>query len=187
MALWQIVAIVCGAHIFMLLVSAYSLCDVSIYPYKQQQVSINVQPSATRSITVNNKSIPVQVSGKIRVVDGCTFQSDLTLTGPATPVYWYGGNLTDKNTAYRLTSLAQPVLSGNITFKFTDRAGESVSYTDFNEFRLFVVDSNEMIATASLPAPDAGFKAANSPSGPSAKKNSAALLVNTALLCLIFQ
>jgi undecaprenyl pyrophosphate phosphatase UppP len=68
---------------------------------------------------------------------------------------WYGGftnaasgvSLTDNQTL----PLTAPNKTAKLGFELTQEAGRAVSFNDFNEFRLFLVGLNQLLAKAVIP------------------------------------
>ena len=112
-------------------VMAYSLCDKQTFP---KATSIECKVAETSSIIKSNQTVMFKVQGYIQIIDGCSFRSNLSFSGSESP-FWYGGN-TGNNTAVRL-STDTVNSTGLQSFSLISNAGSWVSYTDFNEFRLY--------------------------------------------------
>ena len=136
------------------LAQAYSICSKTEYQYKGQNVSSPVQYSATRQFNLKGQTINVQISGTFEVVDGCAFKvTNLVLGGGNYTVGIYGGIIGSTATAVRLTEATLDSGAGPINrqFDFISAAGSAVSYSDFNQFRVFVPEAQALIGTADLP------------------------------------
>ncbi|KAJ3251047.1 hypothetical protein HK103_002912 [Boothiomyces macroporosus] len=135
-------------------VSAYSLCNPTNYPYKGQTVSVPIQPAAA-AVIVNQITVPVTVSGNIKVIDGCTFAvSNLAFSGPS--FIQFVGRLNSDTTgakAVLLTSALVPAtIMTNAQYTFVQTAGNWVSYNDFDIIELFDPASKSVIGVANMPA-----------------------------------
>lgn len=163
-----------GAH-------AYSLCTTAPYPLEGKTVNpIRIVQSQQ---SVNGQ--PYQVSGTITVNDRCTFSiQNFTYTGGPTTeaAVWYGG-FTNDALGVSLTEF-DPVPLGTTaakTFSFTTRAGASVSYNDFNEFRFFLPVSNQLLARGVIPGGvTPGSSSTTRPSGTTTSTASAVVTTNSA-------
>lgn len=136
---------------------AYSLCDPANYPYKGQNVSIELVQSSTKVLILNDltSSIPF-LSGTIQIVDGCTFQvRNLDLNASAVWNFeWYGAFKNGGDAAISLSATPLQISTRNSsiqTFAFKTIAGAAVSFKDFNQFRLYETKSKSVVATADLP------------------------------------
>ena len=67
---------------------------------------------------------------------------------------WYGGFTDDSASAVSLTDNVPVPVTLNRTsrsYSFTTVVGKQVSYQDFNQFRLFTLTNNMLLATATIP------------------------------------
>ncbi|KAJ3314708.1 hypothetical protein HDV04_005714 [Boothiomyces sp. JEL0838] len=134
-------------------VFAYSLCNTQNYPYANQVVTdVPFYTPGTVTITVNNQTVPVTVSGSVSVVDGCHFATkDLSFTGPSF-VKFVGRKATDTSGASAVLLSTSVVTSpSSQTYTFVSTAGNWVSYNDFDLIELFDPVSLAVIGIATLP------------------------------------
>ncbi|KAJ3254670.1 hypothetical protein HK103_007009 [Boothiomyces macroporosus] len=135
------------------LAASYSLCDKTNYPYSGQTVTVTLNPSPG-TITFRNQSIDPAVSGSITIVDGCSFQlsKDFTMNSLLTCT-WVGGKINgpkDGSDGLTLSNTQVTSASGGAVFQFITSVGNYASYKDFNQFRLYHVASQNVIATADI-------------------------------------
>ena len=155
------------------LVSSYSLCSRTDYQYKNQTTTSTFTNSATRQFQLQGQTINVQVSGTVEVVDGCSFKiTNLVLSGGNYTASIFGGIIGSGQTAVRLTdgTITSSDKPQTQTFEFIQAAGSAVSYADFNQFRLFVIDAQAMIATADLPGKVTGNQSPSTGGTPAATR-----------------
>ena len=173
-------------------ISAYSRCDPNVHPYSQSLAK--KQPVTAEIRSAKSFTSSLQVSGTIRVVDGCNFELVNFIFVPGANAYWFGGNGTDSN-AYRLSkSIVVPSVANSPaqSFSFIQDAGSAVSYTDFTQFRLFDPATNDLLATADLAVDKANPGSGNGPNAPpsnkpktSASESNQSLLYTRIFLALI--
>lgn len=142
--------------------TAYSLCDATNYPYSGAAAGSLEYPLV---MALDDKTSPVKATGKIQIVDGCTFAvKDFVYNGG--PSVWFGGNGTDTNGIRLSDTVVQPSANpSSATYPFRTAAGSAVSYNDFSQFRLFDEKSLTLVATANIGA----AKTTNSTTNPAAK------------------
>lgn len=163
------------------LCAAYSICDTAIYPYKDKNVTVSLVPSATRAVSgANNATIPVVVSGSVRVVDGCNFQAvGLVITGPATAQF-YGSLGSALAVVVTPTVIVASPNPQSLSMEFVKTPGASVSWTDFDTISLYDPVTRSLLASAKMPLPAASAPAPNATKLPSSSETSSAV-VSTAM------
>ncbi|KAI8895599.1 hypothetical protein BC833DRAFT_600706 [Globomyces pollinis-pini] len=130
---------------------AYSICSPNDKIYSN--FTIPLLPTATKSITIADKMVPVTVQGTISLVDGCSFAvKDFAFSGPPTAA-WYGIKSTAP--AEGGVRISPETLSGDKaplsqTFKFVTTAGASISFRDFDTFQLYDPITQNLIGTAPI-------------------------------------
>ena len=159
--------------------TAYSLCDAKNYPYSSAAGSLEYP----LVMALDDKTSPVKATGKVQIVDGCTFAvKDFVYNGG--PAVWFGGNGSDTNGIRLSDTVVQPSATpSSATYQFRTAAGSAVSYNDFSQFRLFDEKSLTLVATADIGA----AKTTNSSTPPAAKttgKASSGMGVNAGALGL---
>ncbi|KAI8902496.1 hypothetical protein BC833DRAFT_573022 [Globomyces pollinis-pini] len=134
--------------------NAYSLCNKDRHPHAGKSVSAPLVPTSTTALNVNDTMVAVTVSGTIEVVDGCTFSAKNLVVEPSSVRgQWFGGAVGSTSDGIRLS--ADPITASSRPstkeYKFITTAGSWVSYTDFQQFRLYDTVSKAVLATADLP------------------------------------
>ncbi|KAI8915741.1 hypothetical protein EDD86DRAFT_243723 [Gorgonomyces haynaldii] len=123
---------------------AYSLCDTNNYPFANNKTVVQWVRGPTSTLTVNTTTTAVTVTGSVG------FQLlNTSFTGP-TSAFVYGG-IKGSNVGIKLSRTS---IRGNlttVTLGFVTDAGAWVSYSDFNQFRLYDEATQILIATADLP------------------------------------
>lgn len=132
-------------------VPRYSLCTAGSFPYQGRDIGALAITKAQQTFQGQN----YQISGSIRIVDRCSFAiENLSYSGPANDTaVWYGSFVGWAN-GISLTDNTPVSLNGTTArqvFTFTQRAGAPASYNDFNEFRLFTLGSNQVLARVPIP------------------------------------
>ncbi|KAJ3121011.1 hypothetical protein HK098_004074 [Nowakowskiella sp. JEL0407] len=130
-----------------LLASSYSICSKSVPVYT---------PNTVIPITQVYIIDTFKVSGEIVIIDGCTYAiRSFTMTNSPnnTNPVWYGGNGTEI-AGYPLSNppaiMENNATNKNFEFTFSNDTFTPVSYTDFNQFRLFAVESQTVLAVANI-------------------------------------
>ncbi|KAJ3272193.1 hypothetical protein HDV01_005847 [Terramyces sp. JEL0728] len=124
----------------------YGPCDPAKYPYSGKQISVAIKPTLTQT--------PIVISGNIAVLDGCTFAVENFIFYNAGESYWIGG--IDNQTVGAMLSdqFVYPAANpSTYNFTMTKKAGAATNFYMFNQFRLFEINSQTIIATANLPYP----------------------------------
>jgi hypothetical protein len=133
------VAIVASA---LSVVSAYSKCSPD-----------DVKGPITIPLTKVLSTSPIEISGSIEIIDGCTFKVTGFTFYNARTARWYGGIGSAGDAITLSDATVNPSAGkGEQTFKFRDVVGAPVSFRDFNQFRLFDEESQVVIATAEVPS-----------------------------------
>jgi hypothetical protein len=124
----------------------YGKCNKDNFERKDLiNVNIPIQKVLTQS--------PIEVSGSIYIIDGCSFGVRDFKFLNADASYWVGGY---KGSAEAMTLVTENVtpsaFNTNQTYNLRQDAGAEANFDGFNQFRLFVRNTNLLIATADFPA-----------------------------------
>lgn len=134
--------------------SAYSNCATAAYPYTGKTFA----PIPFRAVAQTNPkagNARVSVNGTIQIIDKCNYSlANVSFTG-APYVKIYGGFIGSTmgytlNQEMLMNSTVSPAGTTK-QFPFVSSAGDWVSYNDFNEFRVFDVTNNFLLAVADIP------------------------------------
>ncbi|KAI9207658.1 uncharacterized protein BJ171DRAFT_596656 [Polychytrium aggregatum] len=144
LSVWAIALLAVLAHSW----SAWaSVCSPSAMP-------AGIIPNATlvsqSQSWVNNNQNIITIYGTVEILDGCTFIVHNFTFLQAPESYWYGGMVGNTSAAQVVDTPVSSQLGPGDSPKFqlTTAAGRAVSFADFNELRLFVPASSQLVASA---------------------------------------
>ncbi|KAI8896955.1 hypothetical protein BC833DRAFT_649999 [Globomyces pollinis-pini] len=134
----------------------YGLCDPKKNPFAALgNVTIPIVPALADTAIV--------VSGKITIVDGCTFRLIDFVYYNADVSYWYGGVGTSPDGM----KIVDAPVAGSAFATVRDVplitvAGAQANFAGFTQFRLYETNLKKIVATADLPALPSGTSGAPS-------------------------
>jgi hypothetical protein len=131
-------------------VPSYGSCDKNNFKYK------DLIGKGFALVPVLAAS-PIKVSGEVYFIDGCTFGVRNFVFYNARTSRFYGGN---KGTAEGI-NLSETVVSSSANpsaqiFSLVKSPGAQTNFNSMNEIRLFEVDTNTLLAVATITATSGG-------------------------------